>query len=201
MILTRPLPPEDLREPGYQIAPALEVEQWLRAFVAEDAAERNPDHDHLREADIACLWTNVEYADGLVRIAGTAELVKPSGKPWPKARAVDHLCLLFGRVPDFLLTFSAPLAAEASDAAWCALVEHELYHCGQKLDRDKLPKFDPEGKPVWAMQRHDVEEFIGVVERYGVGACHENVRKMVQAAAKPPLFNGERIAVVCGACR
>jgi hypothetical protein len=200
--MERPLPPPHLCEPGSQIEPALEIAEWMQAaFIAAEATYPNPDHEHLREADIACLWTNVEYTDGAVAVGGTAELVRLSGKPWPKARAVDHICLLFGRIPDFILTFYAPYAAEADDATWCALVEHELYHCAQKLDKDRLPKFDPEGKPVWAMRPHDVEEFVGVMQRYGVGACAGKSREFVEAAARPPLFDAEQLRAICGTCR
>ena len=34
----------------------------------------------------------------------------------------------FGRVPAFLITLAADYCAECSDAEFCALVEHELYH-------------------------------------------------------------------------
>lgn len=200
--MERPLPPPELREPGFKIEPALEVAEWLMAaFVAEGATHANPDHEHLREADIACLWTTVEYRNGTALVGGTAELVRVSGKPWPSARAVDHLCLLFGRIPDFILTFYAPYAAEASDRAWCALVEHEIYHCAQKLDKDGQPKFDAEGNPVWAMRPHDVEEFVGVMERYGVEACAGKSKQFVEAAARAPLFDDEEIGAVCGTCR
>lgn len=199
--MQRPQPPEHLIEPGFSIEPALEVSNWLRAtFIDEGSRLLNPDHEHLRQADIASMWTNVEYLDGLMPVVGTAELVRLNGKPWPRARAFDQLCLLFGRIPDFILTFYAPHAVKADDATWCATVEHELYHCAQKIDKENLPKFDPEGKPVWTIRPHDVEEFVGVMRRYGVEACAGKSKEFVEAAKAPPLIARAEIKGACGTC-
>lgn len=198
-LMERPLPPENLRDVGFDIEPAMEVAEWFtNAFIKEGAPLGNSDHAHLREADIACLWTNVEYVNGLRPVVGTAELVRLSGKPWQKVRTCDHLRLLFGRIPDFIITFYAPYAYTASDAAWCALAEHELYHCAQKLDQDGMPKFDGEGKPVWAIRPHDVEEFHGVVRRYGAGAASSGVAQLVEIAGRAPEVEAANIVGVCG---
>ncbi len=69
----RPLPPPHLHETGYQIEPANEVADWTRAvFIQEGAPLLNLDHAHLAAADIAFLWTNVQYVDRLVPVAGLA---------------------------------------------------------------------------------------------------------------------------------
>jgi hypothetical protein len=199
--LIRPLPPEHLQEIGFQVEPAKEIVDWARAmFIDEDAPFCNPEHEHLRQADIAALWTNAEYKDGLYPIAGTAELVRIAGKPWMQARQTDYLCLLFGRVPEFILTFSAPLAVKANHATFCCRTEHELFHCGQKRDEEGGRKFDPDGKPVWCLRRHDVEEFVGNMERYGVDACAPASREFVEAASRPPLIPGATLDAVCGYC-
>lgn len=199
--MLRPLPPEHLHEVGYELEPALELSTWVReTFIVEHAPLLNPEHEHLRAADIGCLWTNVEYRDGLFQVQATAELVRISGKPWPQARMVDYLCMLFGKVPDFILTFFAPGAVAATDTTFCARTEHELYHCGQKLDQENLPKFTPEGKPVWAIRRHDVEEFVGVNERYGIEACAGRSKEFVLASQRPPLIAPAQVASACGTC-
>ena len=75
---------------------------------------------------------------------------------------------LLGDLPDFLITFNTVYAAEADDATWCARCEHELYHCGQAMDRWGSPRFNPfTGLPVFCVRPHDCEEFVGVVKRYG----------------------------------
>ena len=47
------------------------------------------------------------------------------------------------------------------------------------------------------MQGHDVEEFVGVVRRYGMS---EDVRKLVNAANKNPEISKLDVAHACGTC-
>lgn len=65
---------------------------------------------------------------------GQAEPVAFRAGGWQKARAQQQMVEWFGRVPDFLITLAADYCAECSDAEFCALVEHELYHIAQELD-------------------------------------------------------------------
>jgi hypothetical protein len=104
----------------------------------------------------------------------------------------------FGAMPDFLLTFSAPAAHDMDDASFCALVEHELYHCAQKMDQYGMPKFKEDGSPSFAIRGHDVEEFVGVVARYG--AIDPGVAAMVEVAGRQPLMRAASIAGACGTC-
>lgn len=174
---------------------------WTRqAFIDEDAPRCNPDHAHLRPADIAVMWTNVEWVDGFMPVVGMAELVTTNGKPWAKAEKIDHLCMLHGNIPEMRIWLYAPFMATADDATFCAVVEHELYHFAQKLDKDGAPKFDPDNKPMWAKRTHDVEEFVGIMKRYGVGACRGRSREFVEAAAYPPLIGRAELDAVCGTC-
>jgi hypothetical protein len=105
----------------------------------------------------------------------------------------------FGEVPTFLLTFDAEYAATCSDPEFMALVEHELYHAGQERDGFGAPKFRKDGKPAFAIRGHDVEEFIGVVRRYGTDAA--GVRAMVDAASAGPEIARAHIAQACGTCQ
>jgi len=84
------------------------------------------------------------------------------------------------------------------DPSFCALVEHELYHCGQKLDVHGMPKFGQDGMPQFAIRGHDVEEFVGVVARYGADAA--GVSEMVEAAKHRPSVGLASIAGACGTC-
>lgn len=199
--LARPQPPPHLLEPGWEIEPANELADWIkRVFIDEGGLLCNPRHEHLRHADIVCLWTNAEYVDGGVPIAATAELVRISGKPFQRVMTIDHLCMLFGRIPTHVLKFYAPAAAAASDATFCRRANHELCHCAQKKDKENQPAFDDEGKPIWAMQRHDVEVFVEDVELFGLDACNPNVRALVEAAGRAPLITGAQVAAACGSC-
>jgi ribosomal protein S27AE len=105
----------------------------------------------------------------------------------------------FGMAPDFVLTFDAHYCASCSDAEFMALVEHELYHCGQQRDEFGGLKFRKSGLPVFAMRGHDVQEFVGVVRRYGADAA--GVRELVEAAKKEPEVSAVRVAQVCGTCQ
>jgi Putative phage metallopeptidase len=88
-----------------------------------------------------------------------------------KARAELQVTEWFGEIPDFILTFGASYASICSDAQWCALCEHELSRCGVERDAFGAPKFRKStGLPSFTLVGHDVEEFVGVVRRYGADA-------------------------------
>jgi hypothetical protein len=201
----RPLPPSELFDIGVaqydRFVPAPDLSEWLMdTFIAEAAELENEDHVHLRHANIGALWTNAANARQGRAVIGQAEPGAPRAMGrWAKGRAEQQVMEWFGRIPDFILTFSAQYAAEASDDEFCALVEHELYHCGQERDAFGAPKFrQSTGLPAFTMRGHDVEEFIGVVRRYGADAS--GVRDLVEAASHEPLIGRASIAQACGTC-
>lgn len=104
-----------------------------------------------------------------------------------------------GAVPDSIVTIDALYAAECGDAEICALVEHELYHCAQNRDAFGAPRFTRYGLPIWTMRGHDVEEFVGVVRRYGSDAA--GLRNLIEAAACQPQIGRAAVAHLCGSCR
>lgn len=197
----RPAPPESLLDGEPAFLPALDLAEWARStFITEDAVLVNEDHAHLRQAIIGFLWTNVPNSRAGRTIVGMAERGEPQGAmgKWAKARARAQVCSWFGGVPDFIVTIDALYASDCGDAEFCALVEHELYHLAQERDAFGAPRFTREGLPVWTMRGHDVEEFIGVVRRYGADAA--GVREMVAAANHGPEISGAHIAHLCGTC-
>lgn len=197
----RPHPPETVLEPYTdRFEPSQEMRDWIvTTFINSDGELHNPDHAHLQQASLGVLWTNTDNARQMRTVLGQAELMPPMamGK-WQKARACQQIEEWFGDMPDFLLTFSAPAAAAMNDPSFCALVEHELYHCGTKLDEFGMPKFKQDGTPAFTMRGHDVEEFVGVVARYGAEAA--GVSAMVDAAQRGPTIGRASIAGVCGTC-
>lgn len=201
----RPYPPEDLAtfsdiEMVDRFMPAPDVLDWLRdTFLDEGSELFNVDHQHLRDAKLGILWTNWDNSRAMRSVIGQAELMPPMamGK-WQRARAIQQVEEWFGDMPDFLITFSAPAAHEMDDASFCALVEHELYHCAQKMDQYGMPKFKEDGTPSFAIRGHDVEEFVGVVARYG--AIDPGVAAMVTVANHKPLIGAASIAGACGTC-
>lgn len=210
MKLWRPRPPDDLVTitnlalPD-RFVPAPELWDWIgAAYLDEAGALHNPEHAHLKQAQIACLWTTAENKRRLRRIVGEAEMPERyAGKlsRWVRARVEQQLVEWFGLLPDFLLTFDAVHCAEVEDASFCALVDHELYHCAQQRDEFGGAKFNKAtGAPLWTLRGHDVEEFVGVVRRFGVEAAGEAATDLVIAAAGKPEIGVARVAQACGTC-
>jgi Putative phage metallopeptidase len=203
--LARPLPPEPLR--SFAFAPDLEdfapdraAWDWIRATFLEAASPLvNPEHAHLRQAHVGILWTNVGNHRQMRTILGTAEIPMARGGRWAKARHDLQLRQWFGAMPDFVVTLSAPFCATADDASFCALVEHELYHCAQDVNAFGVPKFSRStGRPLFAMRDHDVGEFVGVVRRYGAAATR--VQELVLAGSTAPTIDVAKIGAACGYC-
>jgi hypothetical protein len=200
MKLKRPLPPDDLTYPGDKFVAAPEVASWMRrAFIDADAKLLNEDHSHLRDAHVGVLWTNEPNVSKQRQVVGTAEMPFFRGNAWQKARQEFQLEQWFGSVPDFIITLFAPFAARADGISFCAVCEHELYHCAPSLDEFGYPRFrQSDGSPIFAIRGHDVEQFVGVTRRYGAGAS--GVASLVEAARKRPLIARAQIEAVCGTC-
>lgn len=175
------------------------VHEWVtRTFLKRESTLYNPDHDHLNEAHIGFLWTNVENRRQMRRVIATAEDPNPAGgSKWKNARAEQQLREWFGAIPDFLITLYAPFLVEADNRTFCAIIEHELYHCAQKLDEFGSPKFQSDGLPAFAIRGHDVEEFIGVATRYGMTA---DIKKLFDAVSSTRQVSDRAIDGVCGTC-
>jgi hypothetical protein len=202
----RPGPPEDLLDddaPGFLFEPAPDLVKWIHhTFLNEDSPIYNDEHVHLMDARIGVLWTNCANGRAGRIVAGQAERGGGGqGGKWAKARATQQLYEWFGGVPHFLITLDALYCAHADDASFMALVEHEMYHCGQKRDEFDDLAYDEDGLPVFTMRGHDAEEFVGVVRRYGVGAAAAGVKELVAAAGCAPFVAVADIASVCGTCK
>jgi hypothetical protein len=204
MTLTRPRPPASFFEIGNSASfvPAPDLVEWMGAtFIDEGSPLENPDHAHLRYARLAALWTRIPNGRAGRAIVGQAEFGQNIGGmgKWQKARAEQQILEWFGFWPDFLLTFDAAYADQCEDATFCALVEHELSHCGQERDEYGLARFKKSsGMPAFCLRGHDVEEFVGVVRRYGADAA--GVRAMIDAAAEGPTIAAADIGFACGNC-
>jgi Putative phage metallopeptidase len=199
----RPAPPAALVEDifGMRFAPAPDLGAWVQAtFIDEAGRLCNEDHAHLRDATVGWLWASSGFVKQGRRVLGQAEMPMFRCGPWQKARQEQQLAEWFGELPDFVITLDAFHCAQADDTEFCALVEHELYHCGHALDEFGVPKFTRTGRPVFAIRGHDVEEFVGVVRRYGVGHPDGYLADLIRAAAKGPQIAPLAVAGVCGTC-
>jgi hypothetical protein len=168
----RPSPPHSVDEVApnrFEAAP--EVEQWMRSvFLDPYAPLHNPDHAHLEFATLGVLWTNKSYRKQQRWILGQAEDPKGgTGGAWKKGQREQQLTEWFGSVPDFVITLYAPRLKAFDDRSFCAIIEHELYHCAQDTTDTGAPRFSTiTGRPLYAIRGHDVEEFFGVAARYGL---------------------------------
>ncbi|WP_029620631.1 putative metallopeptidase [Pseudorhizobium marinum] len=203
MKVGRPYPLEAMFEVGSQaFVSAPEVSEWVEVtFLDEASPVANPDHAHLAHAHIGFLWTVIENNSKGRRVIGQCETGSPQGAmgKWSRARAVQQVTDWFGSVPDFIITLDADYCRQCGDAEFMALVEHELYHAAQDVDAFGAPKFSKStGAPVFTIRGHDVEQFVGVVRRYGAEAS--GVREIVDAANRPPEIARARIEHACGTC-
>ncbi len=202
--MDRPMPPDSLLELSVhsdfsiRLIPAPDVGEWLQAeILAETGSIHNEDHAHLLDADIRVMWASSSFEKQGRTVLGQAEQVAFRAGGWQKARMEQQMRDWFGEVPAFIITLAADYCAQCSDADFCALVEHELYHIAQATDQYGAPKFTQEGLPKLEMRGHDVEEFVGVVRRYGASPA---VQELVDAANNPAEVGKLNISRACGTC-
>ncbi len=202
--MNRPKPPADMfGAEGADFRPAPELTAWAaETFIAAGSKLENPDHEHLRDATIGFLWTTVAASRHMNTIVGQAEMPRFQGGKWSKRRQEQQMEEWFGELPDFVITIDAGYAAQCDDITFCALIEHELYHCGQQVNEFGAPKFSSStGLPVYGIRGHDVEEFVGIVRRYGVGAAAGQTLALVEAAQCKPQIAKATASAACGSCK
>lgn len=197
--MNRPEPPVDLLDYLLlTLRPAPEVWDWINAeILADTGILHNPDHAHLLDSRVQVLWASQSFAKQGRTVLGQAEQVMHRAGGWQKARQEQQMREWFGEEPQFLITLAADYCAQCTDAEFCALVEHELYHIAQATDQYGAPKFTQDGMPRLEMRGHDVEEFVGVVRRYGAS---NDVQQLIDAASRPPEVAKINIARACGTC-
>jgi len=196
----RPRPPAIVTEGG-RFHPAREVGAWVAEnLLSETGPLHNPEHRHLQGADVEFLWAPASFTKQARTVIGTAEEVNFRAGGWQKARQEEQFELWFGRVPRYLITLAGDFCADCTDAEFCALVEHECYHVGHATDLFGAPAFTKDGCPKLFIRGHDVEEFVGVVRRYGTGKPDGAVSRLVAAAGRVPEVSHASIAGACGVC-
>ena len=200
--IVRPYPPIGFLEefaPYIRLKPAPEMLDWITTqIISEDGNLHNQNHLHLLDADLCFLWASSAFNKRGRTVLGQAEEVMMRAGGWQKARMEQQMHEWFGHVPDFIITLAADYCSQCGDIEFCALVEHELYHIAQKTDEFGAPAFYRDtGKPKLCLRGHDVEEFVGVVRRYGAS---KEVQELVDAANKPAEVGHINIARACGTC-
>ncbi|MET5443086.1 hypothetical protein EGH56_17175 [Klebsiella aerogenes] len=190
--------PENFR-PYIAITPANEVYSWVSDnILMENGILHNEDHFHLHTADIVFMWATKAFDKRGRVVLGQCEEVMLRAGGWQKSRMEQQMHEWFGRIPKFIITLAADYCEQCNDLEFCALVEHELYHIAQATDEFGAPKFNKEtGMPVLKLRGHDVEEFVGVVRRYGAS---KDVQEIVDAANRPAEVAHIDVARACGTC-
>jgi len=180
------------------LTPATGLSEWITENILSDTGYlHNPDHSHLIDADIRFMWASAAFTKKGRTVLGQAEEVAMRAGGWQRARMEQQMNEWFGYIPKFIITLAADYCAQCSDLDFCALVEHELYHIAQDTDEFGAPKFTQDGGPKLTMRGHDVEEFVGVVRRYGASA---EVQELVDAANSPAEVAHLDVARACGTC-
>lgn len=181
-----------------EIHPWPEMDEWARAVLIDPAGPlANEEHRMIGYAQLRFCVTNVPNTRRGRMIIGTAELGAPpaSRSKWEKARARALCEEWWELVPDFIITLSGPYLEAAARygnaAAALALIEHELYHCAHD-------GFTVDGDHKWRIVGHDVEEFVGVVQRYGAAASGPSTIALVEAAVAGPEIAAAELRGICG---
>ena len=174
---------------------------WIKeTFLAEYSDLYNEDHEHLNSIDppdISFLWAYSTCKAKGRRVLGQTEKLMINVGGWKKNRQEVQLIEWFGDVPKYIITLDARVCQVMSDVDFCALVEHELYHIGHKKDKHGELEYTSMGEPRLFLRGHDVEEFHGVVQRYGASP---DVQRMVELANDGPTISRANIAHACGTC-
>ncbi len=145
--MSRPMPLAELIESLWlTLRPAPEVWKWLQAEILADTGSiHNEDHARLIDADIQVMWASSCFEKQGRTVLGQAEQVAFHAGGWQKARMEQQMRDWFGEVPAFIITLAADYCAQCSDAEFCALVEHELYHLAHATDKYGQPAFTQDG--------------------------------------------------------
>ncbi|MCG9494305.1 hypothetical protein MCL36_17420 [Acinetobacter pittii] len=206
----RPFPPTDFidqaeEEEAIRLIPAPDLKKWVVAnFLTVGGPLHNPDHDHIsellhdNEEFLACAWASSACVAKKRMVLGQCEKVMFNQGGWKKARQEQQMRDWFGYVPVYLITIDASYCDQATDRDFCALIEHELYHIGVERDGDGEPLYsDMTGLPKHYLAGHDVEEFVGVVKRWG---ADESVKRLIEVAKQAPFVSDVNISKCCGTC-
>lgn len=153
----------------YWLAP--EVEEIANDLIAQY-------HTHLASARIGYLFR--EKAERKkVTLDGSVERVTQGKAGKVGSKKYEVLC-----EKDFIIEIAADEWLQASTDLRKYIVDHELCHCAGEEDPEN-------GEMVWFTVPHDLEEFVGVVDRHGLQ--RDVVRDFYRACAKADEIEKKKI--------
>lgn len=88
----------------------------------------------------------------------------------------------FDEMPDYLIILDFENWDESSEIQKEILIYHELCHTCNKESADGEQRFDDEGRAVFGLIDHDVNEFIATVARYG--SYNQEIKEFIDAASR-----------------
>lgn len=140
-------------------------------------------HPRLAEAKIAIAWKFGKRADA-------------DGRVWlgqmKKGNDLDRTMHGFDGV--LLLNHEVWNSAEFSEEQMRALIDHDLCHLDVVTDTSGEPKLDEEGRKVYRIRKHDIEEFTEIVHRHG--CWKDDLRRfaehVIAGKERPLLPKGEK---------
>ena len=118
-------------------------------------------HSTIEGAHIALVWAHDVKPD------------RDGHLVWGKTRKVTALERTF-HPHDFIIALTYTVWTTLPDVAKRALLDHELEHCASRETDD--------GEVVYYVKKHDLEEFVSIVRRYGL--WRTEVESFVNAALK-----------------
>lgn len=138
-------------------------------------------HEHLSDAKIALAWCFSWKPD----VDGILTLGKCK-----KASDLDRQLHDYDFV--ILLNYAAWTLTPFSPLQKSALLDHELCHADVALDKEGKQRYTADGRTVYRIKKHDLEEFQCIVERHGCWKKHiEEFAKAALKKSRTPLFAGE----------
>lgn len=140
------------------------------------------EHKHFAEADIPVefLFRVAPKIKAGRQVLGSVMLPTVQGNL--KDLFEQLLSQLFGRMPMFLIVLDQEFWMEADEMTRRALLEHEMCHVKQSIDKNGDPAFDQDGNPKFGLVSHDLEEFNYIVGKYGQWS--PDIVAFMQAASK-----------------
>lgn len=135
--------------------------------IAAELVETDPDHVHLKlgQANILFLFRrDPKFRHDRIEL-GSLSLPIFMGKT--SAIAKWLLVRSFGAIPDFVMILDQTFWDQAPREQRVALIDHELTHGIVARNKHGDERFGDDGRPVWAIKSHDIEEFDRIVAKHG----------------------------------
>lgn len=140
-------------------------------------------HSHLKDAKIVIAWRFGWKADA----DGRTKLGQAKKGSDLDRELHDHDFVI-------LLNHDRWNMANFTESQMEALLDHELCHCQVSKDANGEPKTDENGRVVYRMRGHDVEEFKEVFSRHGLwkGDLEFLADEIAEKSSRPLLDSAEK---------